>query len=168
MAREELEAFAEREGITLKAEFVPWSQSRNKGEERPSLNWRVTVLREGKPVLTTDYGAGVGHCPSYQQRATVDSAAAVRRECETGQYQKAPGVKVPILPDLADVLASLAMDSEVLDCRSFEDWAEEMGYDSDSRKAEGIYQACLAIALQMRAGLGEEGLRELREAAQDY
>lgn len=39
---------------------------------------------------------------------------------------------------------------EVLDClmsddthgQSFEDWASELGYDTDSRKAERIYHAC--------------------------
>jgi hypothetical protein len=174
MARAELEAFITAKGITMAVEFVPWSRSRNKGEKAPSLNWRVTILREGREVLSTDYGAGIAHCPSYQQRATVDSDAAVKRECEMGKrqlYLAGAGVFSPreaILPDLCDVLASLALDSAVIDYGRFEDWARDLGYDPDSRRAEAIYRACLETALRLRAGLGETGLGELREAAQDY
>ena len=36
------------------------------------------------------------------------------------------------------------------------------------RKAEAIYKACLEIALQLRSGLGDAIINELREAGQDY
>ena len=45
---------------------------------------------------------------------------------------------------------------------------EYLGYDPDSRKAEGIYRACLELALKLRNGLGEKLLAELREAVADY
>lgn len=51
--------------LTVDAAFVPFSQSRNKAEKSPSLNWRVTVKRDGRDVLTTDYMAGAAHCPGY-------------------------------------------------------------------------------------------------------
>jgi hypothetical protein len=59
-------------------------------------------------------------------------------------------------------------DSEVIDHPNFESWASEIGYDADSRKAESIYRACLEIALKLRSALGDRGLKELREACQDY
>jgi hypothetical protein len=74
----------------------------------------------------------------------------------------------PILPDTLDVIYSLVTDADVLNHSSFEDWASEFGYDTDSRKAETIYRECLSTALALRNGIGEDGLRKLQEAAQDY
>jgi hypothetical protein len=70
IAREDLSALMVREQVDITAEFVPWSQSRNReekddrGNPRRSLNWRVTLKIRGRDVLATDYGAGIAHCPS--------------------------------------------------------------------------------------------------------
>jgi hypothetical protein len=53
-------------GLTVESRFVPFSQSRSKDESRATLNWRVTVKRHGRDVLTTDYSAGIAHCPGYK------------------------------------------------------------------------------------------------------
>lgn len=206
-------------GITVESEFVPLSRSRNATEDRPTLNWRVTIKRNGRDVLTTDYSAGVGHAPGYKAKAaphdfrprryrnssTGRERAATpaetlsqwrdyltRTECETGlameprrvwgsgghepelvpvrkhnrEIQKSEPVR--ILPNPCDVMACLVMDSSVLDCGGFENWAAEFGYDTDSRKAESIYGACLETALALRAGLGGDTLAELAEAFADY
>ncbi len=164
-------AFAMRNGVTMTTQFVPWSQSRNKAEKHPSLNWLVTLtVGEGRPILTTDYMAGSGHCPSYKASKrhlghanSLTRFEAIKHECETGR-----GDGKKLQPKISDVLYSLAMDASVLDSGSFEDWAVEFGYETDSRKAEAIYHACLDIALKLRNGLGEAKLAELREACQDY
>lgn len=44
-------------------------------------------------------------------------------------------------PDCADVLACVASDSRSAD-ESFEDWAREYGYDTDSRSAEKTWREC--------------------------
>lgn len=67
--------------------------------------------------------------------------------------------------DQADALASLSMASASIDYPSFYDWASEFGYDVDSRKAELIYRNCLQTGLALRAALGEDGLRQLRDLA---
>jgi hypothetical protein len=74
----------------------------------------------------------------------------------------------PIKPDPLDVIHSLALDSDVLDFPTFEQWASEFGYDEDSRKAEKIYHACLTIGLRMRAALGDAALQELQAAARNH
>lgn len=51
--------------LTVESSFVPFSQSRNKAEKHKTLNWVVTVKRDGRDVLSTDYSAGAGHCPGY-------------------------------------------------------------------------------------------------------
>lgn len=163
-------------GITMHAEFVPWSRSRNKAEKEPSLNWLVFLSRHGRQFLATDYSAGCGHCPSYKQldRRQI-MADTIEWECENGRkafridsIDRIMGTSKPIMPQMRDVLYSLAMDSSVLDESSFEDWVSSLGYETDSRKAESIYRACLSIALKLRSALGEDGLNQLRAACQDY
>jgi hypothetical protein len=46
-----------------------------------------------------------------------------------------------VAPQAADVLYSLLLDSSAAS-QSFESWASEFGYDTDSRKAEATYRAC--------------------------
>lgn len=201
--------------LTVDAAFVPFSQSRNKAEKSSSLNWRVTVKRNGRDVLTTDFMAGLAHCPGYaaekvpstfrphgyknasgkpypgtssmyrsakpheilsQYREEICAA-----ECESGfpmeidpwgrgtentfkRKLKAPA----IVPDPLDVLYSLAMDSDVLNYGTFECWAAEFGYDTDSRSAESTYRACLEIALKLRAAIGDAGMETLKTAFEDY
>ena len=168
MAKPELTEAIESLGITLESTFVPFSQSRNKGEKNRSLNWTVTVKVWGRDVLTTDYGTGIAHAPSYRQTLgamNVDMAEAIAYETEHGKTKR--GKPIPP-PDPCDVVYSLAMDADVLNYSGFEDWASNFGYDTDSRSAEKTYRACLEIALALRNAIGEDGLRQLQEACQDY
>ena len=187
-----LESVIERLGLEIRAEFVPFSQSRNAKESHRSLNWRVTLVKRWQnangdnrysEILTTDYSAGIGHCPAYKQgmRMTLDNAALIKFETEKGFPATLPANPFnpekevrrkadssPILPNPVDVIHSLAMDSDVLDHATFESWAGDFGYDTDSRSAESTYRACLEIALKLRAGIGESDLAALREAASEY
>lgn len=175
-------------GLTMTAEFVPFSQSRNKAEKMPSLNWRVTISRTvfnggliGKEyeVLTTDYMAGCAHAPGYKQGdRSVMRDEVVRWECENGFagnwfdnaniYRDIRKSGKPIKPDFADVLYSLGMDYDVLNASNYEDWGNDCGYDPDSRKGEAIYRACLDIALKLRNAIGEDGMTRLRDACAEY
>lgn len=170
-------------GIAVTATFIPWSQSRNKKAKEPSLNWRVQLNKGATPIIETDYSAGSGHAPSYKQhwgRKTYDDVQrdkVVARECEhgvAGQFMETTDTimrkykATPIMPKSADVIHSLISDSDVIEHGSFESWANDFGYDTDSRDAEKTYNACLAIALKLRAGIGDDGIRKLREACQDY
>ena len=168
-----------KHGLTVESEFVPFSKSRNAGEKMPSLNWKITLLHNGRKILTTDYSAGCGHAPSYKQSFKRDyiNDQMVAAECEHGGKAKHIGVtdfiSVPhklygtIKPESRDVIFSLLMDSEVLDSDGYEGWAGNFGYDEDSRKGEAVYNSCLKIALQFRK-IGESVIAELREAYQDY
>lgn len=61
----------------------------------------------------------------------------------------------PRPPSLFDVLYSLCMDAQCYDnARNFEDFCAELGYEEDSRKAEGIYRACGEGAKNLRRVLG--------------
>lgn len=177
-ARDNIVAATEALGLTVRAEFVPWSTSRNRGEREPSLNWKVTLVRDGRDVLTTDYGAGAGHCPSYKSGdQTKIQRDLIAYECEHGvvaAWSARSGIypakymRKPILPDTCDVIASLVGDSDVLDHAGFEEWASEQGMNPDSRAAERTYRACLEIALRLRSAVGEDGLRKLSEACREF
>jgi hypothetical protein len=192
-AGQAIERIAADLGLTMAAAFVPFSRSRNAkpgpfsrdGKPWRSLNWRVTLSRNGRPVLeNVDYAQGEGHCPAYKLAKQSDSfwprrfgqvqGDAIAAECETGLkhvissgriYPKGGRIAPPFL---ADVLHSLCRDASVIDHASFEDWAGELGYDPDSRAGEAAYRACLATGLALRAAIGDAGLERLREAAQDY
>lgn len=181
-ATETLQAAVESLGLTYTAQFVPFSQSRNaKKATKPgdySLNWKVTISKGGRS-LTTDYMQGIGHLPGYSHntRWTIDAWDALKYACENGKVINPRqvgsvvatiGAKAIPAPELRDVLYSLALDASVLDAASFEEWAREYGYDTDSRAGERIYKACMKIALELRAMIGEAGINALREASQDY
>lgn len=172
---ETIKEAAAKLGLSMEWDFVPFSASRNKAEKMPSLNWSIRLLHNGRLILTTDYMAGCGRCKAY--KASVKALGhqnsmmrdkAVRQECESGREWREFGAGPKIEPNFADVLHSLASDSDAIDCASFEEWAGNLDYDTDSRKAESIYRACLDIALKFRNALGEAGLAELREACADY
>ncbi len=66
-------------------------------------------------------------------------------------------------PEAADVLDCLLSDSDVENAQGFEDWAGNLGFDPDSRKAEKIYNACLKSAEKLRRFLGDK-FQEFYEA----
>lgn len=64
-----------------------------------------------------------------------------------GHYGKAP--------DTATVLNCLISDAgSVEDASSFAEWASELGYDPDSRKAEKIFKACKRGQVHLKRFLG--------------
>jgi hypothetical protein len=158
--------------ITLTAVFVPFSQSRNKTEKNPSLNWRVTLRKDGRDVIETDYTQGCAHCPAYYGlREGLGSAAhaqAVALECETGKKTlkgwPLRSARIAIDPPaVCDVLHSLLLDASALDCRDFADWCADMGGNSDSISERAAYDACIATATKLRAAFGDKTINELRE-----
>lgn len=165
--------------LDIKSKFVPFSVSRNSDEEHKSLNWKVT-LSNGKKDITFDYSKGVGHLPypqtsfnvnNYQKRMideAIDSAV------ETGIARKLvivdkdvkflPGNAQFPHPTLQEVLYSLSSDSDVRHYLTYEQWAEDLGFDKDSRKGEKIYDACRKQTADFMTLVGSESnLDKLRE-----
>lgn len=162
-------------GLTITAVFVPWSQSRNKGEKMPSLNWRITLQCKGRDVLTCDYSAGSGYCPinknsQFKRTASPrDMRDAIAEECERGKAVKrafsAGGFIYgdAIEPDARDVIASLIADSCAMDS-TFTDWAADYGFSPDSIAGRAVYDECIAHAVALRAAVGWAMFEALREA----
>lgn len=178
----ELDAFIASLGLNYMATFVPQSQSRNANEKHRSLNWRVnlskgygTEVHPARMVIETDYMQGIGHIPEdWQVRARHRGA---HRNCimidnyergvaESGRYGIAHQIKLPP-PPLRDVLYGLVLDGSAAD-ELFEDWCDNFGYDTDSRKAEETYNVCRDHGLKLRRMIGAENLGKLSELFQDY
>lgn len=153
--------------------FIPFSQSRNRAEKSPSLNWRGIMSRAGKPLPgleSVDYMKGAGHCPAYKDTlmGKLEKARAIASECETGRRfgrGLGPSYRKIEPPSTAEIFGALARDSDVLDYSTFEAWAEECGYSSDSRQAESGYRQALAHALALRAAIGDAELQAARDTA---
>lgn len=60
----------------------------------------------------------------------------------------------PTAQDVLDCLLSDASGYE--NARSFEEWASEYGYDTDSRKAERVYEQVKTQTHKLRKFLGED------------
>jgi hypothetical protein len=176
------EMLKDKFGITIKSEFVPWSKSRSFKAGTPTmkknLNWKVTLCKDEREIITVDYSAGIAHAPSYknyQPRIHGSRASIAHTEYLEHEVEKGTDVTVshfgkgkPILPETSNVVYALLMDSEAIEYSTFEEWADAFGYDPDSRKGEAIYRQCLEIGLKMRAGLGDSTLAQLRELFQDF
>lgn len=81
----------------------------------------------------------------------------------------------PRPPNVRDVVHALLSDTESINaCHDFEDWADEMGFDSDSRSAERTYNICLEqdkklhriLGKQYAYFIGEENDSPVQNAAQ--
>lgn len=73
----------------------------------------------------------------------------------------------PVSPHPADVLHSLILDSSAVG-QSFESWCSEFGYDSDSRKAEGIYRACQQSADKLACIFNPAQIETLQTTLEGY
>lgn len=66
-------------------------------------------------------------------------------------------------PTAYDVLYCLKIDSDAVGM-SFADWCSAFGYNDDSIKALGVYNACVDNARKLQQALGESLFRELMES----
>lgn len=174
-----------RMGYTMTAEFIPFSKSRNAAKAtkpRPkvselSINWRVTV-KSNRAEYVTDYQQGIGHLPEHLRgKMTYDVAEAVAVACETGKartktamyegWNPDKGAVKLIPPTMAEVFYSLTLDGGAI-LQSFEEWASDLGYDTDSISAEKTYNACKDEGQFIIRTSGTNGLEKLQALFQDY
>ena len=144
-------------GFSLESELV---RDDFNGREGDSV-WSVTVTRDGQKFQTKytqgcalrHYKSGRAFHPPYG-RLTVHDAAMNKQT-------------IPDEPTLADVMHALVSDAQcVMDGQTFEDFADEFGYDTDSREAERIYNGCRDEYFGLIRLAGD--LDELSQMFQDY
>lgn len=111
----------------LATDGPPWADDRG---WRTGDHWRCTFVHdETGEEWTTDFWMGVGH---------------------GGKAPTAEAVMESVVADCAGV------DDGEGNFLSFEEWAPDYGYDSDSRRAYAIYEACIEQAKAVRAWLGDD------------
>jgi hypothetical protein len=142
--REAVDALLERYGVTFSVVLL--GKRTRDGWEHDA--WYVTLSRAGHSE-DFNYRTGLG----LRQYATGPKNPRRRPR--------------PVPPSAADVLHSLILESSAAD-QTFESWCDEFGYDSDSRKAEATYRACLANADKLARVLDRQAREELAELLQDY
>lgn len=175
----EYEELVQSVGLEIKSKFVPFSLSKHSEEENKNLNWKVT-LSSGKKTMNLDFSKGVGHLPypqtsfgvtNYQKRMINE---AIDSAIETGIARKLTIVDKDVKfllgnaqfpnPTLQEVLYSLCSNSDVRHYLTYEQWASDFGYDTDSRKGEKIYDSCRKVTADFMQLIGsEEKLEKLRE-----
>lgn len=170
LQRAAIDALLEREGIKYTAVFVPQSLSRHSTEKTRSLNWRVTFSRGASMAL--DYMQGVGHIPAIIGKSYPAEMRAREYEAsESGKYKVRANsswgrIQLLPLPRAADVLHSVVLDNPSGD--SFEEWANDFGYDPDSRKAEDIYNQCRKQSREAVTLFGHALLTEIAKILENY
>ena len=167
--QQEIKDYLDSQNITVGSQFI------RKLDNSDMFNYHVIISKDGKPFLETQYSMGYGHSPNYKEYQknprNYDVNQIKRRELETGKvWTKIKGrlAYVDLKPDPVDVLHYLVLDARVLNYDFFEEWAENLGYDSDSRKAESIYNEILKSSKTLLKELGKKTLEELEVLFEDY
>ena len=106
----------QKSGTFYQVCFVPFSQFRNKTEKTKSLNWKITLCKKDKEVMTFDYSAGIGHCPSYKQGPmSIYQKDAIDMECETGfHYRDFSGHPLKTSKPIYPILSTLFLHSWIV------------------------------------------------------
>lgn len=125
--------------------------------------WDVMFTRN-RDSLELDYSTGTGH-----RVAASPMPADVKKASPRSMYV-ADWVKrnvKPHKPEAASVLHSVILDSGAVG-QSFRYWCDDFGYDSDSIKARGIYDACQEIGDKFNRFFTREEREHLAELLADY
>jgi hypothetical protein len=136
--------------------------------------WACT-LTCGKQSMTTLFRQGLAYRKINRQKAshvlgyvpTMPEANKLQRDSSSIKDEKWIGMSIPTKPELDSVLDSLRSDSECWDnARNFDDFCSDLGYDTDSRKAESIYKACGEVSKELKYLLGSENYKALLETVE--
>lgn len=178
----DLASLADCYGITLELTERPKGEIRE--DQWACVTFQVEILRDSKVIWSGRYSQGIGcfdvkEVIRYARRwGHYAWANGLKRHGLSGRFKDKLGL-VRLLaafasgnkkkPRVDDVLYACFLDGQPdFDCQSFEDFAFEMGYDTDSIKARKIYDECLSTGRQFRAAFDHQELEKLREAAHEH
>ncbi len=125
---------------------------------------RTGITADAQPAPSNP-NADADHWAAEAQHWTVTLAQPGGRTLAVSFSQGSAHTKPPTAHDLLDCLAADA--GTVADGQSFEDWAADLGYDTDSRRAERTYRAVVDQTARLRAFLSPEDFDALLAADRD-
>jgi hypothetical protein len=130
----------------------------NKVDGKTPFKYIVT-LKNGKQEFSCEYTKGAAHvekriigkwvnCPYHE----ISKKLASSRYGETTFL----GLR-PAAPTFDEVLECLHLDTTSIEnAPIWEDWAAELGYNSDSMKDHAVYQKCMEQYLKLRKFFGSQ------------
>lgn len=136
------------------------------------FKWTCKLVMNGKKSAGFDYSMGIGHVEKFGR---VDAAKKTWGRASSEELKKSlvfnesffsGSVFRAAPPNISDFLQCLALDSYAMQCDFFEDWAQEFGYDTDSREAYRVYKACLKNARKLRDFIGHSLMAELLDCVE--
>lgn len=150
---------------TFQANFLTWGKHFEDDKEGRDI-YEITLQR-GPRKYTFNFGQSIRNSCKWEpltayarQRMPLigDSAQSVMRKYNLAQFDFRENNHYSS-PTAYDVLACLTKD----DPGTFENFCNEFGYDTDSRKAEKTYHAVVDEYQMVCALWNEEELEQLRE-----
>lgn len=182
MKTSEISAELGKIGFTLAIERGPFGEVE---ENWPCISWIVSLGFNGRVIIETPYSMGIGHIDldkaslnTTAQRWSDDEASMIGAwkrnpyaDFKDKHLQAQVAAKLAgyqkVAPLLSDVLHSLLSDGEAyFSGQTFEQWAGDLGYDADSRKAEAVWKTCDATGRKLRA-IPDNVLNKARELLQE-
>lgn len=85
------------------------------------------------------------------------------KKCKFKYYDSAHNTNMGIEPTRDDILQCIINDYNYTMYTDFDSFCGDMGYDSDSRRAEKIYQECLRQSRKLQSVFSEYEIREMQE-----
>jgi hypothetical protein len=156
-------------------------------EDWPCLAYTVTLSYQGRDVLTTAYHLGTGHVSREEIARVSDNystparyaayyVTVLRKPCAKFVDQKGwvsaiayAANRCNVKPCLADVLHSLCVESTPYFTHStFDDWAGDYDYDTDSRKALATYEQCIDTGRKLARAVPAHVLEQVQALTADY
>ncbi len=168
-ARETVQAFADRIGVTMTATRIPRRPDAATRDDpkwdATAGHWQCVLSAHGRsmPVTFSKGSACFDKARTFGHRKMKPIRFMDRPKCDgcfkawpcDGIITSSAASAQPEPPALAEVLDCLASDSESYDsARTFEEWAGDYGYDTDSRRAERMYREISEQAHALRLLLG--------------
>ena len=127
--------------------------------DRPETmdHFSILIEKPGNKAFHLFYSQGLGlRKANFRSGYTQSDLSRMKYPSDVRRVSKV------VCPKLADVLDCLASDaSTVENCLSFDDFASEMGYDEDSRKAEKTFNKINEQVERLKTLLGEDAINEL-------
>lgn len=159
--------FAKRHNVTVTATPIGHRSNGTGFDEewsRTAVHWHIEMEIDGKPLWAGEFSHGIGHAESW--------ARANARKAYVAGY-KPPPARRQWLPDSKPMqalrqayLATLHGDAMGCD-QPFEDWAPELGLDTDSRRALAIWEACNDTRRRLQRAMTPEQWQEFTECTED-
>ncbi len=167
-----------KNGITFDAAYV--REKKNAfGDDRSTDEWRCEFTNSAKPNEPEEFefftGLGLrAKATEKEKKAAKWDFPGVTQNDITRQtlwgrryLAKVESLRKPQAPSAASVLHSLILDSSASE-QSFESWCGDFGYDTDSRKAFSIYEACQKNAEKLDRVIPRALREQLAELLQEY